>query len=358
MDRIKNCIDVIKYYIGLYIDVDIIIYYIDVNILNNWYYFTLFALLSYGIYQYFLDCAVINKKKSLTSSMAFYAIIGGNTFVITILTSLRIVYDIFFREQVVFGLLPTILLGCIQGSLFLFINMFRFESRKIFSQHYVLPIIKSSIIIVILFSWFVFGELVSATPASFVGFFLVGLSIYLFKDFGLNNNDEESKKYDKKSPEYMKGVIFLAMAVIVSAAIYLLAKYAVDPFNLNIFLFMLFANLFTCCIALYMIYSEKRQKSKKEKSQNSKEEKTHYNMNPEIIRCFKTGLWLGLINLCAYYCFLKSLSIGDASIIIPIYSLYVVVPVVLSTIIQGVELKEKVAVGVVISILAIIILRF
>ncbi len=148
----------------------------------------------------------------------------------------------------------------------------------------------------------------------------------------------------------MKGVIYLAMAVIVSSAIYLLAKYAVDPFGLNIFLFIFFANLSTCCVALYKLYSNKRKKIM--------DEGTQCKANHEIIRGFKTGLWLGTINLVAYACFLKSLSIGDASIIIPIYSLYVVIPVVLSTIIQGVKLEEKVAVGVVLSILAIIILRF
>ncbi len=328
---------------------DVFKYYFSINIWNNWYYFTLFALLLYGIYHYLLDSSITKKKESLESSIALYSIVAGNTFIITILTSIKIAYDI-FSGNIFFGTITTMIFGLFQGLLFLFINVFRHKARDIFPQHYVMPIIRSSIIIVILFSWFALGELSSATPASFVGFFLVGLSIYLFKDTEIKINADEDKKTDKKNPEYIKGVIYLAMAVIVSAAIYLLAKYAVDPFGLNIFLFIFFANLSTCCVALYKLYSNKRKKIM--------DEGTQCKANHEIIRGFKTGLWLGTINLVAYACFLKSLSIGDASIIIPIYSLYVVIPVVLSTIIQGVKLEEKVAVGVVLSILAIIILRF
>lgn len=381
---------------------------------ENWYYLALISLLSYGIFQYLLDYYVNYNRKSLTSSIATSAIIAGNTFTIVIISSLILAYHI-IEKQIIFGLHIALLLGFIQGILFLLVNTFKFESRKVFPQHVVLPIMKGNILIVIIFSWFFLGEFASVTPSNFVGFFLIGFSIYLFKDFGKNNetseklerfpdevkypedlnikirydnckqlliyagimSEEEKNKLlslstddpykkaiealfsrfrnnnarqtiDKNSTAFSKCVIFLILATIISASISLLAKYAADPFNLNIFLFMLFSNFFSCFVALYVIYSGKNKSAVNKQT----------NLNPDIIRAFKKGLWLGLLNFASYACLLKALSQDDASVIIPIFSLYIVIPILLSTIFQSVKLTEKATVAVVLSILAIIILKY
>ena len=72
---------------------------------------------------------------------------------------------------------------------------------------------------------------------------------------------------------------------------------------------------------------------------------------------FTRGMILGLFNLIAFASLLKALVISDASIVIPIYSLYVVVPVLFSALLQNYVLTTNTVVAVVLSIAAIIMLQ-
>ncbi len=327
--------------------------YFSLSLSENWYYLTLISLFLYGIYHYLLDYFVNHKKKSLTTSMATSAIVAGNSFSVIILTSI-ISATYIYKREFIFGFFAAFLVGVVQGILFFLGNSFKFESRKIFPQHIVLSITKANILLVIIFSWFILGEFAAVTPYNFVGLFLIGLSIYFFKDFEIGKNITEKTETTKKdSPLFAKGILYLGLATIVAAAISLLAKYAVDPFNLNIFLFMFFSNFVSCVAGLYFVYSEKKQNIRKKQK-----EINHHTLKPDVTRSFKKGLWLGLINFASYACLLKALSMGDASVIIPVFSLYIVIPLLLTTVIQGVKLTEKAIVAVVLSILAVIILKF
>ncbi len=326
--------------------------YFNLALEENWYYFTLISLLLYGIYYYLLDYFINHKKRSLTTSVATCSIVAGNGFSVVILTFIIIVIY-FYKNEFIFGFFAAFLLGTVQGILFFFGNSFKFESRRIYPQHIVLSITKTNILLVIIFSWFILGEFASVTSYNFVGLFLIGLSIYLFRDFEIGKGiAEKSKKLKKDSHVYIKGMLYLGLATIVAAAISLLAKYAVDPFNLNIFLFMFFSNFFSCCAGLYFIYSEKRKRSEKLQTTDNNQ-----SLNHDITRAFKKGVWLGIINFASYACLLKALSIGDASVIIPIFSLYIVIPLLLTCIIQGEKLTEKATVAVILSILAVMILK-
>lgn len=349
------------------------LFHFTVAVSNNWHFFTLVSLVFYGIFQYMLDYSINYDRKSLTNSMATYAIVAGNTFTIIMLSGfIIVVYSILIKKEIIYGFVVALFLGVLQGLLYLFVNTFRFEARKVFPQHFVLPVIKASILVVILCSWVLFGEFASVTSAKLVSFCLIGLSIYLFKEFETRGNAKVVSKNPPQSkpnglkipdnpkmspggkyqPKYFKGLMYLILATIASAAIALLAKYAVGPLDVNIYLFMFFSNFFCCGGAFYLIYSEKK---------TNPPERT-YNINqaelqPDMIRVFKRGLLLGALNFISYASLLKALSLGDASVIIPMYSLYILMPVFLTIITQKEKLTEKTTVAVVLSILAIVMLK-
>ncbi len=75
------------------------------------------------------------------------------------------------------------------------------------------------------------------------------------------------------------------------------------------------------------------------------------------VHLFKRGMVLGLFNLLAFASLLKALSMADASIVIPIYSMYVIIPVLLTTLINGEVLTPKTTVAVVLSVAAIVIMQ-
>ena len=69
------------------------------------------------------------------------------------------------------------------------------------------------------------------------------------------------------------------------------------------------------------------------------------------------GLALGVLNLLAYGALLKALSLGNASVVIPIHSLYLVIPILLLAVVDGEKLTEKTTVAIILSVIAIMFLR-
>jgi len=249
------------------------LFYLNNIVINNWYLFTLSALVLYGVYQYLLDYSVNSNQTALPLSIATPVLVGGCCLTISVVSGLYLFYKSITGEILV-GLFHAVLLGGLQGVLFLFVNIFRFESRKAFPNHVVLPVTRGSVLIVILASWFLFDELAKVTASKLVGFVLIGLAIYLFKEFDAkgslvgdaesvhlqqNAGNENAQTVDAR----VKAAIYLVLATVVSAATALLSKYAVGPRNLNIWLFMFFSNYFSCIAAIFLIHQQKKNGKKK-----------------------------------------------------------------------------------------------
>ncbi len=336
--------------------IDIFWFFLQSRVATNWYPFTLGALFLYGFYLYLIDLAVETRPTTLARPVAISALIAGSSLLIVIVTGLYVVGSVLYQE-LMFNLETALALGLIQGLLFLSVNIFRFEARQVFPSHVVLPIVRSSVLIVILASWFFFDEFSSAETHNLVGFLLIGISIYLFRDFDEGTTSQQDlgqgSTATHSDSQKVKGIVLLLLATVVSATTTLLAKYAVGPSHVNIFLFMFFSNYFTLFAAFYIIRGHVRRLSHEE----STEIQHGVEHRHDLADVFKKGMWLGVINLLAFACLLKALSLGSASLVVPIYSLHMVIPILMTVLFQGGKLTEKATVAIVLSIAAVFILE-
>lgn len=340
-------------------------FHISNTLLNNWYLFALTALVLYGIYQYLLDFSVESDSSALTNTTATCVLIVGGCLTISIFSGLYIFYlaiDSYFTRELLTGVGTTAFLGILQGILFLMLNIFRSESRKVFPNHVVLPITRANVILVILASWFLFDELAKMTMNKLVGFALIGASLYLLKDFdrGKNSNVDAAAIHSEQTQAspgkteteaWLISTLSLILATLASAASALLSKFAVGSLSLNIALFIFFSNFFTCFSGYFLILRKKKSIQTSGLLRNDTE-----NFSKNIRNLFVRGMGLGLINLIAFACLLNALALTDASIVFPIYSLYIVIPILLATVVQGDKLTDKITVGVVLSVTALIML--
>lgn len=337
---------------------------------GGWYAYTIVSLVLYGVYQYSLDNLVTRRRRASARSVCAMAAVAASTAIVTILSGTWVLYRLYV-DGFISGVGEAAFLGSLQGLLFLFICKFRFQAREVFPQRIVLPVTKASILLVILASWFLFGEIHKVTATQLVGFVLIGMSIYLFKggkvgkvadsrDGKTNeldkNNGENSGKPEGESgqggdwsPRYKRALFSLVWATVVSAAIALLAKYAVGPTNIDIWLFMFFSNAFTSLVGYALVQRELRATAADGTSGNR--------AGVDLRGTMRGGLILGVLNLLAYYTLLRALSLGDASVVIPMHSLYMIIPILLFSILEGEKLTEKTTVAVVLSVVSIMILR-
>ncbi len=316
---------------------------------DSWYFYTLTAMLVYGVYQYWFDHSVTTHRKETPLSVIADVTVAGATMSVTLLSAAYLSYLILIKGEWILDLSLAVFLGMLQGILFLLLNVFRLRARSHYPQHVVLPVTKSSILLVILVSWFLFGELESLTESRLAGFVLIGLSLLLISGGKKGGSTLKADASGKPTVTMAAPWVNLMMAILISAAIALLTKYAVGPSNLNIAQFIFFSNFFTCIVALGMTWQGLRGR----KDQSKK--------NPELIRdvrkSFGTGLRLGVVNLVAYGALLADLSVADASVVIPIHSLYIIVPILLAAIVDGEKLTDQVTTGVVLSVIAFMVLK-
>ena len=66
---------------------------------------------------------------------------------------------------------------------------------------------------------------------------------------------------------------------------------------------------------------------------------------------------LGFLNAGAFFFLLHALSIGSASVVIPLHSLYIVIPALLAALLRGDTLSEQATVGIVLSITSLMLLK-
>jgi uncharacterized membrane protein len=69
------------------------------------------------------------------------------------------------------------------------------------------------------------------------------------------------------------------------------------------------------------------------------------------------GIALGFLNAGAFFFLLHALSIGSASVVIPLHSLYIVIPALLAALFKGDTLSEQATVGIILSITSLMLLK-
>ncbi len=319
------------------------IFYFRLSGWGDWYTYTLASLVLYGVYQYCLDLVVTHRSRLLPRSVAALAAVAASTATVAVLSGVWLLCVI--SKEMVPGAFRAAGLGLLQGLLFLCVNLFRFRAREVFPQHIVLPVSKVSILLVILCSWFLFDELASVTTSQLTGFILIGLSIYLFRAGEVGKAvDENSASVARPPSEVKVGVLNLVMATVASAGIAILAKYAVGTSNISIVMFMFFSNFFSSLVAYGMVWDEMRRP-------NKRFDRTSFR------GAIRGGLILGVVNLLAFGALLMALSLGNASVVIPMHSLYMIIPILIFSLVDGEKLTEKTTVAIILSVVSIMVLK-
>lgn len=332
-------------------DINAWLFNIELALASGWKLYTFLALFSYGVYQYLLEYSVDKHARIIDRSIVIKLMLASGSMTLVICSSIYLIY-ISLQGVVLNNIGYGIVLGILQGILFFFANKFRFEATRYYPISMVLPVTKLSILIVIIMSWIWFDEFDSVTGNSLVGFILIGLAIYLFKEEDEKKEntfaDEEERRLSK-----FRASIYLVSATLASAAIALLSKYAVGPVKIDIFMFIFISNYVLVIVAIFLLVPQLK-KIKSDIINSSVQPDA--NIGATIISTVRRGMLLGIFNLIAFACLLHALTLNDASIVIPIYSLYIVIPVILGAIINGDFLTSKTTVAVILSIAAIIVL--
>jgi uncharacterized membrane protein len=321
---------------------------------GNWYLLSISSLFLYGVYQYWIDYLAERRRARLSAKLSGYVGIAASSSMITVMMSAYTLWRILVVKDhdLLVDMSAAIYLGVLQGALFLFSNVYRMEARRRFPQHVVLPFTRFSTVLVVLCAFFVFDEVHALSQARLFGIVSVAISIYLFGSWGESKSSTgESTSFRwrdlTRAPAMGHGLASLVMATLISAAMAILAKYAVGPTNLQVSAFVLFSNAFTSIGAFVLIFIERsKRKSVVDPAASVRE------LRRSVGGMFASGCVLGVVNLAGYLCFLSALKSGDASVVVPINSLSVVVPIVMATIFQGVVLTDRVACAVIMSLVS------
>lgn len=332
----------------------------------NWQLFTLIALLVYGYFQYSMDASLSAFRKELgfqkdevaTRSIINYMMCGSSAMV-AILCGTYSLYQFEFGDraiQIYSLLIEALIFGLLQGILFFLVQYSRFMARSGgYSREFVHSASRLNIFIVLLFGFFVLGE-ADEIKDSMVQLVLIAISIYLLSGKGVsiiktdvtsrNNNQGEMGYHEKNviGNTPLSLPMYLMIAIVASACIQILSKYAVGTTNIDIVFFIFVSNVFTLIGAMVICY-----KTKIDLGEN-------YNvLSNSFIKYYKKGMVLGVVNLIAFLSLLMALSMKGAGVVIPLYSLYILVPILFNTLIDGHKLTERVTLASMLSILAIFV---
>lgn len=293
---------------------------------DNWFNWAILSATCFGIYSFFYKRAAEEKADVITIQIVMPSTVIILSVLLLSTTNLPIGDNIPFIAGVAF----------LQGILFYLTTVTRLKSFEYdIPSHIVFPIIKSSTILIVLISALIFNEFNNLyEPKRATGIFLAILATYLLLP-GNRNLNKLSRI----------GLIFAVAAMFSSAGASISSKYlfSVSELNnaeVNIFGFILFSNIVTLFLSFGNMYASS-SKSKR------------YDFNHGL----SWGIIMGVLNFIGFSAFLQAIKYGDLSLVATINALYILIPIVLSAIVYKEKLNVTSKFAVILSILAIILIK-
>ena len=283
----------------------------------NWYILTIIALFSYG-FQYFLYN--VSAKKKCNSAWTSFAFMG----------TVAILSFIFFlvSNQKILNIAVFVWLVILSSVTYLAFTISRMETFKNIPVSVASPIIKMSIVLVMIFSLTYFKEQLSLYQ-------IIGAIFAIIVIFVLTKQKEEEKI---RHPNFKLGIILAMVTLIIGAISTIIVKF-VTVFDINFLGFMLFSYILNALLSLVLI---KRFQTEKEDS------------SPR--NAVRIGISIGLVNFIGFYAFMTAVSLGPLSLISPICGMSFVVTIVLSVFIYKEKLNLKRILGIILAVLAVILM--
>lgn len=292
---------------------------------QEWFNWAILSAICFGVYSFLYKKAVEDKADVHTIQVVI-----PSTVIV-----LSVVFIISSDSYIADDLLFVLWVAALQGVLFYFTTLTRIKAFEYdIPSHVVFPIIKSSTILIVIISALVFNESDNLTePKRAAGIFLAVLSTYLLVPM--------NKRISTFS---FLGLVFALAAMLSSAGASITSKYLFSISDLessyvNILGFMLLSNFVTLILASGSML---------------------LNKTPANAFSFTHGMkWggiMGILNFIGFVSFLQAVKIGDLSLVASINALYILIPIILSSIIYKEKLNIMSQAAVVLSIVAIILI--
>lgn len=222
-----------------------------------------------------------------------------------------------------------VLIALVNSASFLVATLTHIESLKHIPSSVAYPIIRLNAVIVVLFSILYFKDRLSWYQG--LGIFLaMAVMVILTRQFN-----------DKKAPyrNVRRGLAFVFISLLAGAGASVSSKFAALHTDKMAF------------IALSYILATVASFAVRERFQT---EEANSNHKDAVI----IGVVMGLINLAGYYSFLKALSVGPLSLIVSITGMHFVIAVILSVLIYRERLTPSRVLGIALTIVSIVLMRW
>ena len=284
----------------------------------SWYYFSLIALILFGI-QRFLYKVSANWKCDTAATTV--------TFMVTV--SLLGILFFFIRHERLEHTTYLLVVSCINGTAFVIGTISTIEALKYISGNVVYPLTRLGTVIVVIFSIFYFSD----EPSLFQCIGLI-IAIPVITFFAWYGDDTVS------GPGIPKRGILLALIALISGAVAAISsKFAAVHVNPYAFIAL---SYITGTLLTYPL-GEILQK-----------ERVHDNLKKSLF----IGAIIGVVNFAGFLSLMKALAEGPLSLIISITGMHFVIAIILSAMIFSERITIRKAAAIAMTIATVVLMRF
>ncbi|MCP4042473.1 MAG: EamA family transporter [Gammaproteobacteria bacterium] len=289
------------------------------DLTKNWFFWAIISMLLQGMHAFLYKKLIEDRGDHRIVQVLIPA-------VVCIMASIAL-----YVEDHISGLFVTTMavIASVQGVLFYLTTAMRIEAlRSGTPAHIVFPIVKSSVVFIIILSAFLFNEWESLQePRRLTGILLAVFATFSLMEWRLNLNRQMLNR----------GVAFAMLAMISGGGAALMAKYLfITDVLVSIFAFMLLSNLTTLFLSMLSFIRSEYHPSRQA-------------YDTTIV----WGVVMGILSFGGFAAFLQAIKVGDLSAVASVSALAILIPVLLSAWLYRERLTLRKEIAVFISIIAL-----
>jgi len=252
--------------------------------------------------------------------------------VIPLAVSLLSMLAMAWEDTVHIWYLSMVAIAAVQGVLFFLTTAMRMNALACgVPAHIVFPIVKSSVVFIIVLSAFLFDGWAALQES----LRLAGVSLAVVATFIL-----VEWRFKTSRQVLNRGVAYALLAMISGGGASLMAKYLfVADQKVSIFHFMLISNLVTMLLALLNFWRSEHTRSR---------QVYDYSLF--------WGMLMGVLSFGGFAAFLQAIKVGDLSVVASINAMSIIIPVLLAAWLYGEHLSVRKEIAVLLSVVALVLI--
>jgi len=283
---------------------------------GSWFWIAIGALLLYGVMNFVLKIAAENKFDSfaiLNISATTVAFLSLANLLLISASAASVKYEIIF--------------SVLNGSFFMLGSVLKISSLKYAPANVIFPLTKIAVPLIVIYSVFLLHEKLDMMQ-------LIGIGLIISVFFLLARRNDEQRFNDTK----FKGIVLVIIAAICTSLSVTAGKIAV-MYSVNKFIYMFFSYSLVAGLTAVSIKT------------------THRKFLWRSKKALYIGIIAGVLNFVGYYMVLTAFTTGNLSLVHPILSLSIIIPILLSWLIYKERLSLQKILALVLTIAAINLMR-